>query len=127
MPAPRWLARVNLHFTNHLLGPLARHMPGMGIVVHTGRRSGRQYHTPVIIFRTDEQVIVALTYGRDSQWVKNVLSVGGCMLETQGRTLRLSNPHIVHDEQRRAVPPFVRMVLGLLNVSDFAEMTVSAA
>lgn len=127
MPAPRWLACVNLHFTNHLLGPFARHMPGMGIVIHTGRKSGRQYRTPVMFFRKAGRVIVALTYGRESQWVKNVLSVGSCRLETQGTTLTLSNPHIVHDEQRSVVPPFVRVVLGLLNVSDFAEMTVSAA
>ena len=39
MPAPRWLARFNLHVTNRLVGPLARHMPGMGGAVHVGRKN----------------------------------------------------------------------------------------
>ena len=38
MPAPRWLARFNLVVTNRLLGPLARHLPGMGVVLHIGRK-----------------------------------------------------------------------------------------
>ena len=123
MPAPRWLARVNLRFTNHLLGPLARHLPGMGVVIHKGRTSGREYRTPVMIFRRGDTVIVALTYGRESQWVQNVLAEGACRLETQGKTLRLVRPRIVHDEQRSSVPAIPRVILGLLNVSDFLEMS----
>ncbi len=50
MPDPRWLARFNLHVTNRLVGPLARHMPGMGVDVHVGRKTHRQYRTPVLVF-----------------------------------------------------------------------------
>ena len=39
MPAPRWLARFNLQVTNHLLGPLARRLPGWGVVLHIGRKT----------------------------------------------------------------------------------------
>jgi deazaflavin-dependent oxidoreductase (nitroreductase family) len=123
MPAPRWLARFNLRVTNHILGPLAKRLPGMGVVIHTGRRSGRRYHTPVMIFPRGDRMIIALTYGRDSEWVRNVLAAGGCDLETQGHIVRLTAPRIVHDEERRAVPTLHRRVLGLLNVSDFLELT----
>jgi hypothetical protein len=71
MPAPRWLARFNLHMTNRLLGPLARHLPGMGVVLHIGRKTRRQYRTPVLVFRRGNQLIIALTYGRESQSVRN--------------------------------------------------------
>ena len=125
MPAPRWLARVNLHFTNHILGPLARHLPGMGVVVHTGRKSGRQYRTPVMIFRRGDRTIIALTYGRESQWVQNVLVEGGCVLETQGHMLRLSEPRLFHDELGGTMPALVRAILGILNVSDFLEMKIA--
>jgi hypothetical protein len=67
MPAPRWLARFNLQVTNRLLGPLARHMPGMGVVVHVGRKAHRQYRTPVLVFRRGDRLIIALTYGHESQ------------------------------------------------------------
>jgi deazaflavin-dependent oxidoreductase (nitroreductase family) len=126
MPAPRWLARFNLHVTNRLLSPVAARLPGMGVVVHTGRKTHRQYRTPVLIFRDGGRVIIALTYGRESQWVRNVLAQGGCELQTQGRTLRLSRPRLFHDEQRRAMPPLVRPILRVLNVPDFLELTVAA-
>lgn len=94
----------------------------MAVVIHTGRKSGRRYRTPVVIFRRDEHFIIALTYGLNSEWVKNVLTNGGCELEVMGRTLRLRQPHVVHDPDRQRMPLFVRMALGLLNVSHFLEL-----
>ena len=127
MPAPRWLARFNLRVTNRILGPLAKHSPGMGIVVHTGRRSRQQYRTPVMIFRRNGRVIIALTYGRESQWVQNVLAAGGCELETQGQMLRLVHPRLFRDPQRSLMPRPHRLILALLNVSDFLELAVERA
>lgn len=124
MPAPRWLARFNLYVTNRVLGPLATRLSGMGVVVHVGRKTHRQYRTPVMIFRRGDQVTIALTYGRDSQWVQNVLARGGCELENQGHVLRLTNPRLYRDEQRPALPAFHRTILAMLNVSDFLELTV---
>jgi deazaflavin-dependent oxidoreductase (nitroreductase family) len=126
MPLPHWLARFNLHVTNRVLGPLAARLPGMGIVIYSGRQTHRQYRTPVMFFRRDNDFIFALTYGRDSQWVKNVLAQGSCDFETQGHTLRLSNPRILHDPQRSVTPMPHRIILGLLNVSDFLELAVAA-
>ncbi len=125
MPAPRWLARFNLYVTNRLLGPLASRMPGMGVVIHVGRKTHRQYRTPVLVFRRDNQLIIALSYGRDSRWVHNVLAQDDCELETEGRTVGLSHPHLFHDERREAMPSFVRFMLRLLNVSDFLEFTIA--
>jgi hypothetical protein len=39
MPFPRWLARINLHITNRVLGPIASRSPGMAVVMHVGRKS----------------------------------------------------------------------------------------
>ena len=122
MPAPRWLARVNRRVTNRLLGPLAPYLPGFGVVVHTGRKTHRRYRTPVNVFRRADGYVIALTYGPDAEWVRNVLAGGGCTLETRGRTLRLTRPRLFHDEWRRSVPAPVRLILGLGNVSDFLEL-----
>ena len=123
MPLPRTVARINRRVTNHLLKGLATRLPGFGVVVHTGRRSRRQYRTPVNVFRREDRFTIALTYGLKSDWVRNVLAEGGCALETRGRTLRLSRPQLFHDESRQAVPPPVRLVLGLVKVSDFLRLT----
>ena len=123
MPAPRWLARFNRTVTNRLLGPLVLHLPGFGVVVHTGRRTHRQHRTPVNVFRRPPNgYVIALTYGPQSDWVRNVLASGGCVLETRGRALRLTRPRLVHDERRRAVPALVRLMLQLGRVTDFLEL-----
>jgi deazaflavin-dependent oxidoreductase (nitroreductase family) len=127
MPAPRWVARFNRSVTNRLTGPLAPWLPGFGVVIHTGRRSGTRYRTPVNVFgRPGGGFVMALTYGPDAEWVRNVLAGGGCALQTRGRTLSLSHPRLVHDPRQRAVPPPVRLVLGLMNVSDFLELDLES-
>jgi deazaflavin-dependent oxidoreductase (nitroreductase family) len=125
MPAPAWLARFNSHVTNPVLRPLARRLPGMGIVVHIGRKTHRQYRTPVMVFRRGDRFIIALTYGRYAQWVLNVMANGACELETEGQTVRLLNPRIFHDVERTTMPAVVRMVLRILNVSDFLELNLA--
>ena len=122
MPLPRWLARFNRRATNHLLRPLVTRLPGWGEVVHTGRRTGREYRTPVIFFRRADRFVVALDYGPDADWVRNVLASGGCRLETQGRVLRMVRPRVVRDEPRLAAPLPVRLMLRLTRAVDFLEL-----
>jgi deazaflavin-dependent oxidoreductase (nitroreductase family) len=119
MPLPHRLARFNLRVTNRVLGPLAERLPGFGIVIHRGRRSGRIHRTPVNVFRRGDGYVIALTYGKDSQWVRNVLAAGEVDVETRGRTIHLTAPELVHDERRRLVPAPVRVPLAAANVSDF--------
>jgi deazaflavin-dependent oxidoreductase (nitroreductase family) len=121
MPAGRRLARFNRLVTNRILGPLATFVPGMATVIHNGRKSGRVYRTPVLLFRRGDRYIIALTYGPETDWVRNVLAAGECDLETRGRTFHLTNPRLIHDPQRRAMPPIVRQVLAIGNVTDFLE------
>ena len=54
-----------------------------------------------------------------------MLAHGGCDFETRGRTFHLTQPRLIHDERRSLMPALVRAVLGLLNVSDFLELTIS--
>jgi uncharacterized membrane protein len=46
----RWLAKINIAFTNRITGLFAGWMPGFGILTHVGRRSRRVYKTPVNVF-----------------------------------------------------------------------------
>jgi deazaflavin-dependent oxidoreductase (nitroreductase family) len=131
MPLPRSVARFNRHVTNRILGPLAPVLPGFGVVLHTGRKSRRAYRTPVNVFRRPGGYVIALTYGPGADWVKNVLDSGGCLLETRGRTVRLTQPRLFQDAQRRAVPMPLRLigtVLGALaGVTYFLDLTLVEA
>lgn len=122
MPLPKALARLNRAGLNRVTRRIAPWMPGFGVIVHRGRRSGRVYRTPVNVFPTPGGYVFALTYGAGTDWVRNVQAAGGCELETRGRRVRLTAPRVFHDETRTGIRAPERYVLGLLNVSDFLAM-----
>jgi deazaflavin-dependent oxidoreductase (nitroreductase family) len=97
-------------------------LPGFGTVVNVGRRSSRVHRTPVNVFRDGEDRIIALTYGSQAQWVRNVLAAGGCELVARGRTIELSDPELFLDPDRRLVPQPVRAFLGLMRVTEFLRL-----
>jgi deazaflavin-dependent oxidoreductase (nitroreductase family) len=119
MPLPRRLAKFNRIATNRVLGPLARFLPGFAVVSHVGRRSGRSYRTPVNLFRRRDDYVIALTYGADSQWVRNVLAAGAVDIETRGRHVHLVDPTVVREPDRSLVPKPVRVALSLAKVDEF--------
>jgi deazaflavin-dependent oxidoreductase (nitroreductase family) len=119
VPLPESLAQFNKRVTNKVSRPVAAHVPGFGVVVHRGRTSGREYRTPVNVFTRPGGLAIALTYGKGSEWVRNVLAAGEADVTTRGHAHHVTNPRIVHDTTREAVPPPVRAVLGRLHVDDF--------
>src|ERR1700686_68239 len=121
----RWVAAFNLAVTNRIISRFAARLPGFGILTHIGRKSGRVYRTPVNVFRAPEGFLVALTYGRESEWVRNVIGAGACQLETRGVQYRLSAPTIVHDPTRRRFPIPVQIVLRLIGANDFMQLSIS--
>ena len=46
----RWLAKINIAFTNRIASLFAGWVPGFGILIHVGRKSGKVYRTPVNSF-----------------------------------------------------------------------------
>jgi deazaflavin-dependent oxidoreductase (nitroreductase family) len=121
----RWVAAFNLAVTNRIKSRFAARLPGFGILTHVGRKSGKVYRTPVNVFRVPDGFLIALTYGRESEWVKNVVAAGACQLQTRRALYQLSAPTIVHDPTRRRFPLFVRTVLGLIGANDLMQLSTS--
>jgi deazaflavin-dependent oxidoreductase (nitroreductase family) len=119
----RWVAAFNRVFLNRITGLFAARLPGFGILTHVGRKSGRAYRTPVNVFRAPDGFLIALTYGRDSEWVKNVQAAGRCQLETRRIVYELSSPSIIHDPTRQRFPFPVRAILRLIGANDFMHLS----
>jgi len=122
----RWLAKINIAFTNRITSLFAGWLPGFGILTHVGRKSGKVYRTPINVFRASNGFIIALTYSSQSEWVKNVLAAGGCEFKTRGKKYHLSAPKAVRDPTRRRFPIPVRLVLTLVGADEYMELSNSA-
>ena len=52
MVLPKGLARFNRVATNRINKYVVGWAPGFGMLVHKGRKSGKEYRTPLNVFRT---------------------------------------------------------------------------
>lgn len=119
MPLPRSLARFNKVATNRVARHITPHVPGFGVVHHVGRKSGKPYSTPVNVFTRPGGFALALTYGPDSEWTRNVLAAGHAEIMMRGRDHRVTNPRLVRLPEPAPVPRPVRGILRLLDVDTF--------
>lgn len=125
MPAPRWVARANKVGLNRLTAFIAPWAPGWAVVVHRGRRSGRTFRTPLWAFRRRGGFVIALTYGSDADWVRNVVAAGGCELETRKRRYRVAAPRVYRDENATDMPAFIRFMLRrVIKAPEFLSLDV---
>ena len=125
MPIPRSVATFNKRVTNHITKPFARHLGGFGVVHHVGRKSGRSYETPVNCWIKEGIVTVALTYGSDVDWLKNLEAAGGGEVEIRGEKIKIGSPVDVDTEEGLArMSGFVRSALRGLDVTEFREFEI---
>jgi len=69
-----------------------------GVIHHKGRRSGREYATPIWAVPTIDGFVVSLPFGEDVDWLKNVLAAGRATVETRGETWEVAEPEVVDRE-----------------------------
>ena len=99
-----WLRRFNRKVTNPLMMTFAGKRL-YAVVTHVGRRSKKQYQTPVLGQPSGADFFIPLPYGVDTDWCLNVLAAGGCRVRWQGQTYSLVSPHIVGQAEGEPVYP----------------------
>jgi deazaflavin-dependent oxidoreductase (nitroreductase family) len=111
MPLPRSLARFNKKVTNRIQGLWAPWLPPWAVILHKGRKSGREYATPVLAFRSGNQLCIVLFYGEQAEWLRNVLAAGSAGIRRAGRLGQLTNPRVT-DSSDPALTPSQRRLAG---------------
>jgi deazaflavin-dependent oxidoreductase (nitroreductase family) len=103
MQLPQWLARFNRHVGNRFWRLPAGWIPVHGILEHVGRRSGKPYRTPLMVFDADFDgqpgVAILLTYGPDRDWLKNLNAAGQARMRRNGKTFGVAEPRTVSKEE----------------------------
>ena len=117
MHIPHFMRHVNRVFTNPLMGTFAWLVPPLAVVRHVGRKSKRPYRTPVVAFRSAAGFVIPMTYGRDVDWARNIVSAGGCEVVQMGQRFPLHNPRIV--AFKAAAPRLPAIVRPALQAADF--------
>src|SRR5260370_40724222 len=93
-PIVKIVMRPMTKVLNPLIVKLAggRHFGMAAQIQHVGRRSGRTYTTPVSARRTGDMVAIALTFGNQSDWSRNVRAAEGGTIRIGGEDYDVTHP-----------------------------------
>ena len=117
----------NKHILNRFTSRIARSSHGFfALIRHVGRRSGTTYETPIIVVPVTNGFIIALTYGSQVDWYRNVIAAGRSEMIWHQREYAVDQiaPLAMED----ALPQFpapLRMVLRAQHVNQFIRMASS--
>jgi len=73
----------------------SRYLPLWAIVRHRGRRSGREYSTPVAARRVADGFVIPLAFGESADWTRNVLANHGAEIRWKDRTYKVVDPALL--------------------------------
>ena len=129
VPVSGRIRSFNKHVLNRLTLRLARASFGLFVIVrHTGRRSGKTYETPILAIKRPDSFIVALTYGPQVDWYRNVVAANGCIF------IWHQHEYIINGLQpldiETAMPYFPALfhpILRLTHTEDFVSMKIQPA
>lgn len=114
-------------FNKRLLNPVMmavdrRHWYA-AVLKHKGRRSGKEYATPVTVGRTEDSFVIPLSYGEEVDWLKNVRAAGRCTIETRSGTYVVDNPEVIDREHAFAiVPRHARLMFKLFGIERYVKV-----
>src|SRR5262245_58911513 len=119
MPIPRAVTRFNKNVANHVTGIFAGRVPPLAVMNHKGRKSGKEYETPIMAFRTQDGFAIILTYGQDVDWLKNVLAAGRCELLYRRRWYALESPQLrPFADVKDSLPCLIKAILRAIKPKD---------
>jgi len=105
----------NKYVTNRLLRRFARSSRGpFAIIRHVGRRSGKPYETTIMVWPTREGFVIALTYGPNVDWYRNLLAAGGGTVFWHRRLYEVGKPEPIDAETAlTAFPALFRLAFRM--------------
>jgi|SRR4051794_5397469 deazaflavin-dependent oxidoreductase (nitroreductase family) len=93
------------------------------VLRHTGRRSGKQYQTPVTARWVADGFLIGLPYGTNTDWLKNVLASGVATLVHDGSSYRCDEPEVIPaGEAAVGFSAAERRILRVMGVDEYLRM-----
>lgn len=117
MKLSRRVARFNTLINNRIQRVYAWLVPPWAVILHRGRRSGRQYRTPVLAFKHGGTLVIALLYGEESEWLRNLRAGRGHVVR-RGRTFAIGAPRVVDIADAEVLAELSPLVRAYCRLSD---------
>lgn len=111
-------------FVNPVLRNFARSSRGpFALLRHVGRRSGKQYENPIWVWRMNDGFMIVLTYGRNTDWLRNLQAAEQGSLRWHRREYTFKRPELIDAKTAEpALPPFIRFVLRLRGQHEYVKL-----
>jgi deazaflavin-dependent oxidoreductase (nitroreductase family) len=105
-----------------------RHLPVLGVIHHSGRRTGQRYATPLGIRPAAGGFVMPLTFGEAAGWYRNVRAAGWCVITWRGDDHTVASPVIVDSATALpAFPRYERLALRLIGIRQFVWLRCAPA
>jgi deazaflavin-dependent oxidoreductase (nitroreductase family) len=106
------IRHFNKYVTNRLLRRFTSLSHGpFAIIGHVGRRSGKPYETVIWVWKKREGFVIALTYGPEVDWYRNMLAAGGGTVFWHRRFYTVGKPELIDAETAlQAFPAPFRLI-----------------
>lgn len=115
------LAKVTTPLWRPMVG--RRALPQWAMVHYRGRRTGRERTTPVQVRTHGEFFVIAVPWPSRSQWHRNVLAAGGCVLRWRGSDHRTDAPALITAREAAAAYNAVeRFLIRLTRLDVFLRL-----
>lgn len=94
------------------------------ILIHTGRKTGKLYQIPIMVVPVQNGFVIALTYGKKTDWYENVKAKGGCSLRWKRQDYALTNPEFIDPDQALpAFPALFRVGLRWMGIQYYLRLS----
>lgn len=115
---------VNPILRNATLAPFGP----FALLRHMGRKSGKAYETPIMVWRVRDGFVIELTYGRQVDWLRNLQAATRGTLRWHRREYAFLAPVFVDEETGlRALPPPISFIFRTIGGHEFVKLADAPA
>lgn len=117
-------------FNKHVLNPVMMRLAGRrhwyaAVIRHTGRRSGKDYATPIVVERVEGGFLIPLPYGTGVDWLRNIRAAGTATIVDAGVTYAVADPQLIDAASAGPqLPARRRRVYERFGITDFVKLTL---
>jgi deazaflavin-dependent oxidoreductase (nitroreductase family) len=132
---PSVIVRLVMSPLSKILNPAVDKVAGrrffatVAAIHHTGRRSGKSYVTSVGARVAGDVAIIPLTFGNQSDWVRNVRAAGNCGIRVSGKDYQAVRPQILNWADTKSLVraefnTLERVVFRALGIKQFMRLEI---